>query len=119
MQVKLPHQIEAEEASSSYDQTMRQGNYFPCHAVLQELRLLDREYFKFLFRLVKRKAEEPFSPPSSMRRTEAAEGASMVCPDSPEHLSARRGAGADQAAERLIELAALFLLRVNYTNAGT
>ena len=81
-------------------------------AVLQEIRLLDREYFKFLFRLVKRKAEEPFSPPSSMRRTEPSASPSTVCPDSPDHMSSRREAGADEAAERLIELAALFLLKV-------
>ena len=81
-------------------------------AVLQEIRLLDREYFKFLFRLVKRKAEEPFSPPSSMRRTEPSSSSSMVCPDSPDHVSSRREVGADEAAERLIELAALFLFKV-------
>lgn len=82
-------------------------------AVVQELRLLDREYFKFLFRLVKRKAEEPFSPPSSMRRTEAAEGSSVTCPDSPEQLSSRREAGADQEAERLLEIAVLFMLKAS------
>ena len=36
----------------------------------------------------------------------------MSCPDSPDHVSSRREAGADEAAERLIELAALFLLKV-------
>lgn len=62
---------------------------------------------------MKRKAEEPFSPPSSMRRTEPTSSSSMSCPDSPDHVSSRREAGADEAAERLIELAALFLLKVN------
>ena len=39
-------------------------------AVIQEIRLLDKDYFKFLHRLVKESCEEPSSPPSSMRRTE-------------------------------------------------
>jgi hypothetical protein len=79
---------------------------------MQELRLLDRDYFKFMYKLVTRKREEPFSPPSSMRRTEPATAALPGCPPSPDQPFSRRGAEADEAAEKLMEFAALFLLRV-------
>ena len=84
-------------------------------AVIQDLRLLDREYFRFMYRLVTRKREEPFSPPFSMRRTEPAVGPLPLpgCPPSPDQPASRRDAGADEAAENLVEFAALFLLRVD------
>jgi len=81
---------------------------------MQELRLLDRDYFRFMYKLVIRKREESFSPPSSMRRTEPAASPPPLpgCPPSPDQPSSRRGAGADEAAEKLMEFAAHFLLRV-------
>ena len=96
---------------------------FPCGAVMQELRLLDRDYFKFLFRLVKDISEQPFLPPSSMRRTEPSPSQSGgnsagSHPGSPEPMSgtpplARREADSEQAAERVMNFACQFLLRVS------
>ena len=88
---------------------------------MQELRLLDRDYFKFLFKVVKDTSEEPFLPPSSMRRTEPSPSASggtsgASHPPSPEPIAAvgtgRREADTDQAAERVMNFAGQFLLRV-------
>ena len=95
----------------------------PGVAVMQELRLLDRDYFKFLFRLVKDVSEQPFLPPSSMRRTEPSPSQSGgnsagSHPGSPEPMSgtpplARREADSEQAAERVMNFACQFLLRVS------
>lgn len=84
-------------------------------AVVQELRLLDRDYFKFLLRLAKDAAEDPFRPPSNMRRTEPSPppaGPSSGDSREASPVLTRRESDTDQAAERLVNLAGQFLLRV-------
>lgn len=87
---------------------------------MQEYRLLDRDYFRFLFSVVRDSSEEPFLPPSSMRRTEpstsgTASGSRTPSPEAAALGAAqpgRREADTDRAAERVMNFAGQFLLRV-------
>lgn len=81
------------------------------------MRVFDRQYFKFIYSLVKENTEVPFLPPSSIRRTEASSsGPSTSSPSNrtsdSSALSQRRDDSVDRAAECLINFAGQFLIRV-------
>ena len=92
-------------------------------AGLQEIRLLDRQYFKFLLGLAKKSAEALSQPPSSKQRTEAGSSSTTSSPsglsaemslalNKKTVLSIRRDDKVDRAAESLINFAGQFILRV-------